>query len=68
MNKWKNYGTWVSLTSATLLAVQAVGSLFGFQIAPDYDQIMIAVNAVLMVLVTAGIISNPESGKGFKDK
>lgn len=69
MNKWKNYGMWVSLVSAILLAAQACGDIFGFQLAPEkYDQIMTAVNALLGVLVVLGIVSNPEAGKGYIDK
>lgn len=69
MNKWKNYGVWVSLASAIILAVQAFGNILGYQIAPEkYDEIMTAVNALLGVLVVLGIVSNPEAGKGFKDK
>ncbi|GIO83457.1 hypothetical protein J25TS5_03890 [Paenibacillus faecis] len=69
MQKWKNYGVWVSLASAIILAVQAFGNIFGYQVAPEkYDEIMTAVNAVLGVLVVLGIVSNPEAGKGFIDK
>lgn len=69
MNKWKNYGMWVSLVSAVLLAVQAVGAIFDFQLTPEqYDEIVAAVNAVLGVLVVLGIVSNPEAGKGFRDR
>lgn len=69
MSKWKNYGLWVSLVSAILLAVQAVGAIFNFQLAPEkYDQIMAAVNSLLGVLVVLGIVSNPEAGRGFLDK
>lgn len=69
MQKWRNYGLWVSLVSAILLAVQAFGNIFGYQIAPEkYDEIMTAVNALLGVLVVLGIVSNPEAGKGFTDK
>ncbi|GIO63593.1 phage holin [Paenibacillus cineris] len=68
MSKWKNYGLWVSLTAAILLAVQAVGAMFNFELTPDqYDGIVAAVNAVLGVLVVLGIVSNPEAGKGYTD-
>lgn len=68
-SKWKNYGLWVSLAAAVLIAVQAVGALFGFQLTPEQnDGIMAAVNAVLVVLVVLGIVSNPEAGKGYPDK
>ncbi|MGN7169252.1 phage holin [Paenibacillus cellulositrophicus] len=69
MSKWKNYGLWVSLTAAILLAVQAVGAIFNFELTSDqYDGIVAAVNAVLGVLVVLGIVSNPEAGKGYQDK
>lgn len=63
------YGLWVSLTAAMLLGVQAVGTIFGLQLAPEkYDEVTAAVNAVLGVLVVLGIVSNPEVGKGYSDK
>lgn len=67
-SKWKNYGLWVSLTAAVLIAVQAVGALFGFELTTDQnDGIMAAVYGVLGVLVVLGIVSNPEAGKGYPD-
>lgn len=69
MKKWQNYGLWVSLTAAVLLAVQTIGAIFDFQLAPEkYDEITAAVNALLGVLVVLGIVSNPEAGKGYTDK
>ncbi|MNK77582.1 Bacteriophage holin [compost metagenome] len=69
MEKWKNYGMWISLVSAILLAVQAVGGLFNFQLTPaQYDGIMTAVNSVLGILVVLGIVSNPSVGEGYKDQ
>ncbi|OMF30979.1 phage holin [Paenibacillus sp. FSL H8-0259] len=68
-SKWRNYGMWVSLTAAVLLGVQTVGAIFGVEFTPDkYDQVTVAVNAVLGVLVVLGIVSNPEAGKGYTDK
>ena len=68
-NKWRNGGLWVAVISAVLLAGQAVGALFGYEITSELiANIMKAVNAVLFVLATAGIISNPSSGNGFKDE
>lgn len=67
-NKWRNYGLWVSLTAAVLLAVQTIGAIFGLELAPEkYDQVTAAVNAILGILVVLGIVSNPESGKGYID-
>lgn len=60
---------WVSLTAAVLLAVQAVGGIFGFTVTPEqYNGVVGAVNAVLGLLVVLGIVSNPEDGKGYADK
>ncbi|EHB50135.1 MULTISPECIES: phage holin [Paenibacillus] len=68
-SKWRNYGLWVSLVSAILLAVQAFGAIFNFQIAPEkFDEIVTAVNALLGVLVVLGIVSNPKEGTGYRDK
>ncbi|MEC0168860.1 phage holin [Paenibacillus graminis] len=68
-SKWRNYGMWVSLTAAVLLGVQTVGAIFGFQLAPEkYNEVTVAVNAVLGILVVLGIVSNPEAGKGYTNK
>jgi phi LC3 family holin len=68
-NKWRNYGLWVSLASAVLLAVQAVGALFGYSLTDaKINEIMVAVNTVLGVLVVLGIVSNPSNGSGFRDE
>ncbi|MNE59098.1 Bacteriophage holin [compost metagenome] len=68
-SKWGNYDLWVSLTAAVLLGVQTVGVIFGLQLAPEkYKEVTAAVNALLGVLVVLGIISNPEAGKGYKDR
>jgi uncharacterized membrane protein len=68
-NKWRNYGLWVSSASAVLIAVQAVGALFGYTLTDaKINEIMVAVNTVLGVLVVLGIVSNPSSGRGFRDE
>ena len=68
-SKWRNGGLWVALTSALLLAVQAIGTLIGFEITNEFiAKTMVAVNAVLAFLAVAGVVSNPSSGTGFKDK
>jgi phi LC3 family holin len=68
-NKWRNGGLWVAMISAVLLAAQAVGAVFGYEITNELiARVMAGVNAVLLVLATAGIVSNPSSGSGFKDK
>lgn len=62
MNRFKNYGLWLAVASLGLIIAQA----FGLTIAEDkYNEV---VNAVLTVLVLAGVVSNPTSGNGFKDE
>ena len=62
MKRFKNYGLWLALASLGLIVAQS----FGLNIAEDkYTEV---VNAVLTVLVLAGVVNNPTSGSGFKDK
>jgi uncharacterized membrane protein len=62
MKRFKNYGLWLAVASLGLIIAQA----FGLSIAEDkYNEV---VNAVLTVLVLAGVINNPTSGTGFKDE
>jgi uncharacterized membrane protein len=61
MNRFKNYGLWVSVAALVgmILTDAHVGT------TPEkYDGY---VNAVLSILVLAGIINNPSSGNGYKD-
>jgi uncharacterized membrane protein len=62
MKRFKNYGLWLAVASLGLIIAQA----FGLSIAEDkYNEV---VNAVLTVLVLAGVVNNPTSGTGFKDE
>jgi uncharacterized membrane protein len=62
MNRFKNYALWIAVASLGLIVAQA----FGLEIAEDkYNEI---VNAVLTVLVLAGVVNNPVSGTGFRDE
>jgi phi LC3 family holin len=62
MKRFKNYALWVAVASLGLIVAQA----FGLTIAEDkYNEV---VNAVLTVLVLAGVVNNPTSGNGFKDE
>ena len=56
-NRLKNYSFWVSLASAILLLVQAVGKPLGLVI--NEELYMSIVNSVLGVFVVLGIISHP---------
>jgi uncharacterized membrane protein len=61
MKRFKNYALWIAVASLGLIVAQA----FGLEIAEDkYNEI---VNAVLTVLVLAGVVNNPSNGTGFKD-
>jgi phi LC3 family holin len=58
----KNYGLWISVASLAFMVVQNSG----LQITPE--QWNSYVNAILTVLVLAGIINNPTTdNKGFGD-
>ena len=61
-SRFKNYGLWVSIFALIPLILNACG----VKIVPEeYTQIT---NAVLAVLVAAGIISNPTTeAKGYSD-
>lgn len=56
-NRLKNYSFWVSLASAVLLLVQAIGKPLGLII--NEEIYMSIVNSVLGVFVVLGIISHP---------
>ena len=67
--RFTNYVSLAAIGSAFILAVQLVAGLFGYEITQDFvDEFVIAFNAVLFLLVTLGIVNNPTSGKGLKDK
>lgn len=57
--KWKNYGLWVSIASLLYMIFKD----FGLQI--DLTAWQTYVTAILGILVSLGIISNPENGKGY---
>ena len=60
--RWKNYGLWVAVASFIPLVLQG----FGLDILPtNYTEI---INALLSILVMAGIVSNPNTeSKWFRD-
>lgn len=65
----RNYGFWVALVSQLLLVAQIGGKLFfDYVLTEDMSaEIVVFADAVLIVLSTLGIISNPTKpdGKGF---
>lgn len=60
--KFKNYGFWLSLTSSIVIFLQTIGIGIDDVVAEQ------VVGAFCSVLVMLGIISNPNSGKGYIDK
>ena len=60
MNRFKNYGLWVSIFSF----IPMLAEVFGWRLPINYSEI---VNVVLAVLVLLGIISNPTQGKWYSD-
>jgi uncharacterized membrane protein len=62
MQKFKNYGLWLTVSSLLFMVVQDSE----IQITPEKWDVY--VNSILGILVLLGIISNPSHGKGFSDK
>jgi uncharacterized membrane protein len=62
MQRFKNYGLWVSIGSFAVIVAQT----FGADI--DLGQYEKLYNAFLSILVMAGIINNPSIGTGYLDK
>ena len=60
-SKFKNYGLWVAVAALVGMILQDAG----LTITPEKYEAY--VQAVLSVLILAGIITNPSLGKGLKD-
>lgn len=65
----RNYGFWMALISQLLLVIQLGAKvLFNYTLTEDWSMgIVLLADAVLVVLATLGIISNPTKpeSKGF---
>lgn len=61
-SKLKNYGLWMAIISCIIMIVQTLGLNVDIPILKE------ALIGICGVLVTLGIISDPDKGKGFKDK
>ena len=59
MERWKNYGLWISLFALLGLLLSDFGEL-----PTNYAGY---VEIILSILVMAGIVSNPTSGAGYLD-
>lgn len=60
--KLKNYGLWISIASCGVMILQACGLRIDVPIVNEI------ITAILGVLVTLGIISDPDKGSGYSDK
>ena len=58
MQKIKNYGLWVSLFSL-------IGLIFKDYLPANYENI---VTVILGILVALGIVSDPQTGRWYKDE
>jgi uncharacterized membrane protein len=58
----RNYGLWLAAAALVGMVLQDAG----FSVAPERYQAY--VDAVLTILVLAGIVNNPSKGNGFRDK
>lgn len=59
--KWGNYGLWAALGSLAVMALNDFAHIAPAQSEPYVD-------AILLVLAAAGVVSNPKEGRGFSDK
>lgn len=65
-NRFKNYGLWVSIFALIGFCLGNWGLYDAIGLnSESYQQL---VDLILMVLVAAGIISNPKEGKMYKDE
>jgi uncharacterized membrane protein len=62
MERFKNYGLWIGFGSFVVILAQ----IFGVDI--DFGQYEKLYNAILSILVIAGILNNPSIGTGYLDK
>jgi len=59
---WKNYGLWVALSSMIFLILER------FNVISYDSEWQKTIDSILFALVTAGVLSNPQSGFGFINK
>ncbi|WP_027408893.1 hypothetical protein [Anoxybacteroides tepidamans] len=62
MERFKNYGLWLAIASFVIMALKT----FGVDI--DLGKYEDLYEALLSILVMAGIINNPSLGRGYSDK
>ena len=64
----KNKTFWISIIPAIIILIQAIATVFGFQInlSDIGDKLVDVVNAVFVVLVILGVVVDPTT-KGIED-
>lgn len=62
MERFKNYGLWLSVASLLLMVLQDTG------VNITTEKFNAYVQAILGILVLLGIVSNPKEGKWYQDK
>lgn len=61
-SRFQNYGLWVAVAALIPLILEAAG----LNVLPaNYKEL---VTGILGVLILAGVINNPTSGRGYKDE
>lgn len=65
MNRFREYGFWISLTGAIILLLQIIGKQFGFYVNEAF--ISECVTAFCGVLVIMGILIKPKEEKDDDD-
>ena len=61
MKKIRNYSFWVSLTSAIVILIQAIGKICGFEVENTIvENLIMAICGVLVVLGVVVMPNNPE--------
>lgn len=65
-NKFKNYGFWVSLSSAVVVLFEAIGRACGF--IPDGQIINDVIMSIAGLLVVLGVVTMPASEKNKTDE
>lgn len=61
MERFKNYGLWLSVASLLLMVLQDAG------VNITQEKFNAYVQAILGILVLLGIVSNPKEGRWFND-
>ena len=65
-NKIKSFGFWTALAGAVVVLINALGSVFGFQVQEELVRNIIM--AIAGVLVVLGVVTMPKSDSTTKEQ